>query len=134
MNKEIMEMAKDLGIKIQKSKEFLDFKLLKEGMDSDEELASIRKEFDSIKNSLNEEISKEDSDRDTIKKLSDELRDAYDKMNSFESVCKYENAKKNLNELVNEVNTVINESAYGKFYQSSFASCNGSCESCEGCH
>lgn len=66
--------------------------------------------------------------------MSDELRDAYDKINNFESVCKYEDAKKNLNVLVNEVNTVINESAYGKFYQSSFASCSGSCESCEGCH
>lgn len=133
MSKEILEMAKDLGVKIQDSQEFLRFKSCKEKMDSDESLVNLRKEFDKIKEDLNEEISKEDSDKEKIKELSDSLRNMYEKINNNKSVSDYDIAKKELDNLVNKVNLIINESAHGKFDQSLFDSCSGSCSTCGGC-
>lgn len=133
MENEIIELAKELGAKIQKSKEFLDFKSFKEKMDSDEHLSDMRKEFNSIKESLNKEISKENADQDKIKQLSGNLRNMYEKINDTKIVCEYESAKKNLDLLVSNVNNIINESAHGTFSESFFPSCSGSCSTCDGC-
>ncbi len=133
MGNEIIEMAKELGAKIQKSKEFLDFKSFKEKMDSDENLSNMRKEFNNIKENLNKEISQENSDKDKIKDLSNKLRDMYEKINDTKIVCDYEQAKKNLDLLVNNINNIINESAHGTFSESLLSSCNGSCSTCDGC-
>ena len=133
MGNEIIEMAKELGVKIQKSKEFLDFKFFKEKMDSDEELSSMRKDFNNIKEDLNKEISKENSDKEKIKDLSNKLRDMYDKINETKIVCEYELAKKNLDLLVANINNIISESAHGSFSESLLNSCNGSCSTCDGC-
>lgn len=133
MKNEIIEMAKELGAKIQKSKEFLDFKFFKEKMDSNEELSSMRKDFNNIKEDLNKEISKENSDKNKIKDLSNKLRDMYEKINETKVVCEYELAKKNLDLLVLNINNIINESAHGSFSESLLNSCNGSCSTCDGC-
>ncbi len=133
MGNEIIEMAKELGAKIQKSKEFLDFKSFKEKMDSDENLSNMRKEFNNIKENLNKEISQENSDKDKIKDLSNKLRDMYEKINDTKIVCDYEKAKKSLDLLVSNVNNIINESAHGTFNESLLSSCSGSCSTCDGC-
>ena len=124
MKNEIIEMAKELGAKIQKSKEFLDFKFFKEKMDSNEELSSMRKDFNNIKEDLN---------KNKIKDLSNKLRDMYEKINETKVVCEYELAKKNLDLLVLNINNIINESAHGSFSESLLNSCNGSCSTCDGC-
>lgn len=133
MENEIIELAKELGAKIQKSKEFLDFKSFKEKMDSDEHLSDMRKEFNNIKELLNKEISKENADQDKIKQLSGNLRNMYEKINDTKIVCEYEFAKKNLDLLVSNVNNIINESAHGTFSESFLPSCSGSCSTCDGC-
>ena len=133
MNNEIIEQAKSLGVIIQKSKEFNEFKLCKEKMDSDESLNNLRKKFDSYKDELNKEISKELSDKDKIKNLSDDLRNVYEQINSTEVVCKYESSKKDLDDLVSKVNKIISESAYGRSEELSLESCTGMCSTCNGC-
>ena len=68
LKKEISEMAKKLGNCIKESDEFKNFKLLKDKMDSDANLVSLRKLFDDKKEQLNSEISKDDYDKDKVKK------------------------------------------------------------------
>ena len=130
MSSEIIEQAKSLGVMIQKSKEFDEFKSCKEKMDSDESLNDLRKKFDSYKDELNKEISKEESDKEKIKELSDNLRSVYEQINDTEVVCKYESAKKSLDDLVSKVNKIISESAYGRSESLSFDSCTGICSTC----
>lgn len=133
MSNEIIEQAKSLGVMIQKSKEFNEFKLSKEKMDSDESLNNLRQKFDSYKDKLNKEISQESSDKEKIKSLSDDLRDIYEQINRTEVVCKYESSKKDLDNLVSKVNKIISESAYGCSEGASFESCTGICSTCSGC-
>lgn len=133
MSSEIIEQAKNLGMLIQKSKEFNDFKISKQKMDSDENLNNLRMKFDSCKEELNKEVSKESSDKDKIKKLSDDLRSMYEQINDTEVVCDYESSKKALDELISSVNSIISESAYGRSESSSLGSCTGDCNTCGGC-
>ena len=133
MSSEIIEQAKNLGILIQKSKEFNNFKISKQKMDSDENLNDLKMKFDSCKEELNKEISKESSDKDKIKKLSDDLRSMYEQINDTEVVCDYESSKKALDELISNVNSIISESAYGRSEFSSLGSCTGDCNTCGGC-
>lgn len=133
MNNEILNMARNLGLEIQKSKEFSNLKTSKEKMDSDESLVKLRQEFDSIKENLNKEISDNGSDKQTIKDLSDKLRTTYEQINDSNTVSEYESAKKEIDELVNEVINIIKSHAYGKFESleyGSCSSCSGDCGNC----
>lgn len=132
MKKEISDMAKNLGNRIKESDEFKKFKLIKEQMDSDEDLVSLKKLFDDKKEQLNSEISKDDYDRDKVKKISDDLRSIYEKINNVSCVLEHEEAKEKLNTLINEVNSIMYETIYGS--SNIFGDkCDGSCESCTGC-
>jgi len=132
MDNEILDMARDLGLKIQRSKEFSDLKSSKENMDSDNTLQNLREEFDKIKEELNKEISNSESNKQLIKDLSDKLRNTYEQINDSQSVCKYESAKKEIDNLVNEVINVIKSHAYGKFESLAGACslCSGDCANC----
>ncbi len=132
MKKEISEMAKKLGNCIKESDEFKNFKFIKEQMDSDENLVSLRKLFDDKKEQLNSEISKDDYDKDKVKKISDDLRSIYEKINNVSCVLEHEEAKEKLNTLINEVNSIMYETIYGS--SNIFGDkCDGSCDSCTGC-
>lgn len=133
MNNEIIEQAKSLCLLIQKSKEFNDFKTSKQKMDSDEDLNGLRMKFDSCKEELNKEISKELSDKEKVKRLSDNLRSIYEQINDTEVVCSYESSKKTLDALVSSINSIISESAYGRSDPSLLGSCTGDCNNCGGC-
>ena len=133
MNRDIINSAKELGMQIQNSDEFLSLKNSKEKMDSDESLNNLKQKFNSLKDEINKEMCIENSDRDKIKKMSDDLRSLYEQINDHASVAEYELSKKNMDDLVNKVIEIINEYAYGKFSNSTF-SCFGDCLNCEGCY
>ena len=131
---ELIEIAKELGSKIQESEEFLNFKSAKEKMDSDEVLIDLKKRFDEKKEELNREMAKENSKKEIIKKLSEDLRDFYSQINDSPSMCAFESAKRALDSLVDNIVTIINSSAHGEFPTKNFlSSCSGSCDSCMGC-
>ena len=67
-----------------------------------------------------------------MKKISDDLRSIYEKINNVSCVLEHEEAKEKLNTLINEVNSIMYETIYGS--SNIFGDkCDGSCESCTGC-
>lgn len=132
MNKDIINSAKEIGMKIQNSNEFLNMKDSKEKMDSDESLNDLKQKFNSLKDEINKEMCTENSDKDKIKQMSDDLRNLYEQINDHKSVAKYELNKKCMDDLVSKVIEIINDYAYGKSSLAHF-SCLGDCSSCGGC-
>ena len=132
MNKDIINYAKEIGMKIQNSDEFLNMKNSKEKMDSDESLNNLKQKFNSLKDEINKEMCNENSDRNKIKQMSDDLRTLYEQINDHKSVAEYELNKKIMNDLVSKVIEIINDYSYGKSNLSAY-SCFGDCESCGGC-
>lgn len=133
MNKDIINFAKELGTKIQNSEEFLNMKNSKEKMDSDGSLNNLKQKFNLLKDEINKEMCTENSDKDKIKQMSDDLRNLYEQINDHKLVADYELSKKNMDILVSKVVEIINDYSYGKSNLSSF-SCFGDCSSCGGCY
>ena len=90
MNKDIINYAKEIGMKIQNSNEFLNMKNSKEKMDSDKYLNDLKQKFSSLKDEINKEMCVENSDKDKIKQMSDDLRILYEQINDHASVAEYE--------------------------------------------
>ena len=81
MNKDIIKSAKKIGMQIQSSDEFVNLKNSKEKMDSSQSLMDLKQKFNSLKDEINKEMSVENSDKDKIKQMSDDLRSLYEKIN-----------------------------------------------------
>lgn len=134
---DIIALSREIGKEIQKDQKYLDLIAARNSSDNDAELQAAIGEFNLKRMAINNEAQKEDRNEDKLKELNEELRHVYAQIMKNENMTAYNNAKTELDNLVQRVSAIISMSAEGDDpetcdYDSS--SCGGNCSSCGGCH
>ena len=130
---DIIELARDLGKKIQEDDRFIAMHVASQQCDADEALQNMIGEFNLKRMAINNEAQKEDRSEETLRTLNDELRAVYAEIMQNPNMAAYNNAKNELDALVQRVTTVITMSADGE--DPDTCDCGGNCSSCGGgCH
>ena len=135
---DIIELARDLGKKIQEDDRFIAMHVASQQCDADEALQNMIGEFNLKRMAINNEAQKEDRSEETLRTLNDELRAVYAEIMQNPNMAAYNNAKNELDALVQRVTTVITMSADGEDPDTcdrDSCGCGGNCSSCGGgCH
>ena len=135
---DIIELARDLGKKIQEDDRFIAMHVASQQCDADEALQNMIGEFNLKRMAINNEAQKEDRSEETLRTLNDELRAVYAEIMQNPNMAAYNNAKNELDALVQRVTTVITMSADGEDPDTcdcDSCGCGDNCSSCGGgCH
>ena len=86
---------------------------------------------------LQMEVGKADKDDDKIAELDEVIKTSYKSIMDNPKMKVYQAAKEGLDELLNQINTIISMSANGMDPDQinlDLASCTGNCSTCGGCH
>lgn len=134
---EIIEMARTLGVEIQKDERYQAYAKAKAANDADEELQAAIGEFNLARMALDQEIGKQEGrDEKKIADLNEDLRKAYGKVMRNASMTAYNEAKTALDELISEIETIISAAISGEDPMTCdlHPACTHDCSTCGGCH
>ncbi len=133
---DIIKMAREIGHAIQDEKVYKDLQTAKVNADNDEILQNLIGEFNLKRMAINNEASKAERSEEKLKELNDEMRSSYSQIMSNENMINYNEAKTQLDTLLQRVLAIINQSAQGEDPDTTdFSSdCTHDCSTCGGCH
>ena len=133
---DIIKMAREIGHAIQNEKAYKDLQTAKVNADNDETLQNLIGEFNLKRMAINNEASKAERNEEKLKELNDQMRAAYSQIMSNENMINYNEAKTQLDTLLQRVLAIINQSAQGEDPDTTdFSSnCTHDCSTCGGCH
>lgn len=134
---DIIELAREIGRKIQSDEAYVALKVAQQNSDEDKELQDLIGEFNLKRMSINNEASKtENRDENKLQELNKELRECYGKIMCNPNMIAYNDAKQNLDTILQRVVAIITQSAEGEDPNTAdyTPSCGGSCSTCGGCH
>ena len=133
----VIELTRELGKALQADERYAAYHAAREANDADAELQQLISDFNMGRTALNQEMSKAEKDAEKIAKINEEVRGLYGKIMGNVNMVAYNNAKATMDELLNEVNTIIALCANGEDPDTCEVpkhSCSGSCATCGGCH
>lgn len=134
---DVIALTRELGKAIQADARYSRFIQAAENYEKDEELQSLVKEFNLCRMQLNQEMSKtENKSEDRIAEINKKVREIYGKIMVNSTMSDYNEAKAEMDRMLDQVNTIITSSANGEDPETCPAehSCSGSCATCGGCH
>lgn len=133
---DIIELAREIGRKIQSDDIYLKLKVAKQNSDEDKYLQDLIGEFNLKRIAINNETAKENRDNKKIQELNTELREVYSKIMKNENMAAYNIAKQEMDSVLKRVTAIIMQSAEGEDPETTDYEepCTGSCSSCSGCH
>ena len=134
---DIIEMTRELGKAIQADDRYIVYTLAKQANDDDEQLQNLINAFNLKRMQLQMEVGKADKDDDKIAELDEVIKTSYKSIMDNPKMKVYQAAKEGLDELLNQINTIISMSANGMDPDQinlDLASCTGNCSTCGGCH
>ncbi len=137
---DIIDLARQLGVQIQNTQAYKDYAAAKINNDNDEELQKDIGEFNLVRLSLDKYLSQEsndkEKDKEKVKELNMQMKDIYSKIMSSESMVKFNIAKKQVDTIVNQINTIISLAVSGEdpLTCDLNSGCTGQCSGCSGCH
>ena len=134
---DIIEMTRELGKAIQADDRYIAYTLAKQANDDDEQLQNLINAFNLKRMQLQMEVGKADKDDDKIAELDEVIKSSYKSIMDNPKMKVYQAAKEGLDELLNQINTIISMSANGMDPDKinlDLASCTGNCSTCGGCH
>ena len=135
---DLISLAKNLGSEIQKSDEYTEYKIREQNVECNKELQEMIEKFNLKKVSINEEISKEEVNHETIDKLNAEISELYSKIMENETMKEFNSSKEKFENTLRKINYIITASAGGQdpyaVNTDELSSCTGSCSSCSGCN
>lgn len=134
---DIIEIARSLGAAIQADERYAKYQEANTNCDNDKELQEAIGKFNLDRMALDNELSKDDKDEAKIQLLNDSLRAAYGQVMTNPTMIAYNEAKSQLDVIVNEINAIIELCLRGEdpaTCDPHAGGCSGSCSSCGGCH
>ncbi|MBQ1985046.1 MAG: YlbF family regulator [Clostridia bacterium] len=132
---DIIELARALGKAIQEDDRYISTQVALQQSDADEELQAMIGDFNLKRMAINNEAQKEDRSEDLLRQYNEELREIYTNIMQNPHMNAYNNAKNELDALIQQVTTIITMSADGQDPETcDCTSCTGNCASCGGCH
>lgn len=137
-NTEILNLAREIGAAIQRSDEYINYRMNEQKVECSKELQSTIEKFNSKKAEINAELSKENADQKKMDELNREIGELYRKITNDETMKKFSEAKSVFDDMLGRVSYLISECAKGedpyKVEIPDAGSCTGSCSTCGGCH
>lgn len=133
---DVISMARELGKAIQQDESYIRLMRCSQINDEDQDLQNLIGQFNLKRVDLNNEINKEDKDQARIDALNNEVRDIYGKLMTNTSMSAYNDAKNELDSLMDYVLQILRGSINGDDPDTieRNTGCSGSCGSCSGCH
>ena len=133
---DIIELAREIGKKIQSDDMYLKLKIAKQNSDEDKKLQDLIGEFNLKRIAINNEATKDERDEKKLQELNEELRELYSTIMKNENMIAYNIAKQEMDSVLKRVTAIIMQSAEGDDPETTDyeESCTGSCSSCGGCH
>ena len=133
---DVIEKVRELGKAIQQDERYVRFAKAKLANDTDVELQNAIGNFNIKRMELEKAVSSEEKDDEKVKALNEELRKIYGEIMSSAIMVEYNTAKAMLDQLMNDVNTILTKTLDGEDPEtcSAESGCSGSCSTCGGCH
>jgi cell fate (sporulation/competence/biofilm development) regulator YlbF (YheA/YmcA/DUF963 family) len=134
---DIIELARELGAKIQEDERYLNLKIASQVNDSDENLQTLINEFNLKRINVSNELSKSTHDDEKIRLLNEDLQKCYNEIMKNENMINYNRAKADFDELMRRINAIIVGCANGENPRTVDvlkSECSGNCSGCAGCH
>ncbi len=130
---DIMELTRKLGAAIQEEPSYIAYQAARAANDGDEELQKLIGEFNMLRISISNENGGENETK--MEELNEKLRACYNEIMPNENMQAFNQAKDELDRLVNQITTIITLCVNGEDPETCEASgCTGSCSGCSGCH
>ncbi len=134
---DLIMLAREIGAAIQQNEDYIDYKIKEQNVGCDQELQKMIEELNLKKFSINNEISKENTDQAKIDELNSTIGELYGKIMQNETMKSYNEAKQKFEEILKKVSFIINSAALGQDpYTAELeneAGCVGNCSGCSGC-
>lgn len=134
---DVISLARELGKAIQADPRYTGYIVARDANDADEELQKMIKDFNLLRMQLNQEMSKtENKDNEKIAELNQKVRALYAQIMTNSNMSKYNEAKGEMDRMLDMINNIITLSANGEDPETCEAEhhCTGSCSTCGGCH
>lgn len=132
---DIIKLTRQLGAEIQKDERYLAFMKATETNDNDQTLQNQIGEFNIAKAELDRALSDNEMAQEEIDKLNNKLGDIYREIMANSLMTEYNNARTQLDALLNEITSILMLCANGADPETCEpSSCSGNCSSCGGCH
>ncbi len=132
---DIIKLTRQLGAEIQKDERYLAFIKATKTNDNDEALQNQIGQFNIAKAELDRALSDNEMAQEEINKINNKLGDIYREIMANPLMTEYNNAKTQLDVLLNEITSILMLCANGADPQTCEpSSCSGNCSSCGGCH
>ena len=133
---DIIDQVRALALELQKDQRYLVLENARRMNDADEELQQQIGEFNLARIDLNNETSKPEKDADRIAELNDKVRKIYGDIMSNESMVAYNEAKNEVDQLMQYINAILVTAVNGgdPMTVEEPSSCGGDCAGCSGCH
>ncbi len=133
----VIEMARELGKKIQQEESYILLNTAQKAVEDDEELQEKIAEFNMKRYELTQEITKPERDDKKIEELDKAVHELYDYATNHKKMAAYNSAQDEFNEMYEFVLHIIQMSAAGDdpdtVEKSEEGGCSGDCGSCGGC-
>ena len=137
-NIEIFNLAREIGVAIQNSEEYINYRMNEQRVECNKELQEAIENFNSKKAEINSELSKEQANQEKLDKLNKEIGELYKKITDDETMKEFNTTKQIFDDLLSKVSYLISECAKGEDPYNvqipNDQSCTGSCATCGGCH
>ena len=134
---DVIELAREIGKEIQKDDRYLKMQLAIQNTDKDTVLQDLIGQYNLKRMSLDTEVQNPESDQEKVQAFSQELRALYAKIMENPGMAVYQQAKGELDHLLQRVQAIVTQSANGEDPETTDyveSSCGGNCSSCGGCH
>lgn len=127
--------ARKLGVAIQADPAYIRFAKAALDSEKNEELQKKIGDFNIKRMNLENATSEEEKDQEKIKELNDQLRALYDEIMANPVMVEFNEARQEVDKLLNDINSIISMSAQGADPETcEISDCTGNCSSCGGCH
>ncbi len=134
---DVISLARELGAAVQADPRYSRYVQARDLNDKDEELQKLINEFNLGRMQLNQEMSrKENKDDAKISELNQKIRALYAQIMTNKNMSEYNEAKGEMDKMLDQINNIITLSANGDDPMTCPAEhqCSGSCATCGGCH
>lgn len=136
--KDAITLFKEAAVQMQKEEAYVALEGTRSKNDSDEALQALIGDFNLARMDLNTELAKsEDKNQEKVAELNTKVNQLYNDIMSNERMIAYNEAKTELEAVVNHINAIINTAVNGgdpMTVETPTGGCSGSCSSCSGCH
>ena len=135
----IIEKARELGIAISESEEFINMTRTREAMEADEQLMAHPNEYNAMQQSIMDIMSSDTDNTQAVQDMARDIERLHDELLANEAFHAMLEAQARFQEVTNQVNRIIGLCRGAEEHNEPDADeeeeggCNGCCSHCTGC-